>query len=314
MTYLSDTLTSANPSADLYAALDTALTANGYTLVDTVTISTRIHKIYQNPAANNITGQDWYLDVTYTATGNANLFINLFESYDTSTEKALGGPYGAYTQLTTNVSFGTSPYRVWGGSAQGLESNWMPNPVHAYSAWNKLVLNDATFGYWISVTKDRVIGMTTLEPNYTLYVGAYDPLPGHIAAAGTDLFPLVVTRLNGGSGPNSGGHNTGTAITRLPKASSALVNVQGSGVVQTFRAAAYTAPPLPTGASDFDIERTVWPSGIGMAVTTWGQGCLGMLYDILSASSDGGLTRGDTATIGGANYVISATGTMFKQA
>src|SRR3954466_3352347 len=155
MAYNTGAITDPSPGATLHTALASLLTTAGYSLVDTVVISTRTHKVWKSPAASNAANLDWYLDIAYTTTGNGNKWFLPFEGYDPSTDLGLRGIVSG-TSITT---IDATPGSRFGATASSLESgNWF-GPVQGTSM--ALTMTTATFTYWASITADRVIVMHT---------------------------------------------------------------------------------------------------------------------------------------------------------
>src|SRR3954469_25016645 len=155
MAYLTATQgADANPAATLYATLAGGLTTAGFTLVDTQVISTRTHKVWKSAAANNAQGLDWFLDAVYTTTGAGSLWLFPMEFYDPATHLATRMVHGGLSSTTIDQTF----YSINGATAFTLESaSW---PLNASNATGlPLLTSTSSFGYWFSVTGDRVIGL-----------------------------------------------------------------------------------------------------------------------------------------------------------
>lgn len=202
MTFISASITNAAPGPLLYAAMETALLGVGYTLVDTVVISTRTHKILKSPAGSNSFGKDWYLDVTYNTTGVTDgLWIRTFEDYTPASDLGIRGPgLGNYV-----VSYDfDEPTWSWGGSTgYALETNWS-----IYGS--RLSLTTSAFTYWISITPDRVIVMLSTATTSLMYAGFYQPTDFFEEQAGAASFPLFCGVIGNGSIASYG------FLTRIP--------------------------------------------------------------------------------------------------
>lgn len=311
MTYATGNINSANPGPALEAAIETHLLAAGFTLVDTVTISTRTHKVFESAAANNTLGLDWYLDVSYTTTGAAFLMFTPFEDYDASTDLGYRGPYSA-----SNSTLDGTTYSRFGATGQTLES-WASTT--AYSLLGQTLPASTTFGWWLSATTDRVIFMSTIAASELHYAGFYEPTAAHEAHAGASMYPLVRVRAVPAASQtsNSSASLVTAALTRVPKLSAiawathVLVNCNqytySSGQVGTADSAA-------TGESSI----AACPVIMGASTTTPGASLVGFLKDVGVGFCNSGVVRGDTATLDGDTWIAltpsSTSGMFFKAA
>jgi hypothetical protein len=307
MTYITGTVgASANPGADLYALLAPALTSAGYTLVDTVVISTRTHKVWKCAAANNSQTLDWYLDVAYPTSGAGNMTLLPMEFYDPATHLAYRFVYGQST-ATLETTF----YSRFGASGFALEdtTNW---PVNAS---NVVVLafntSTAAFGYWISVTGDRVAALSSVLPGTILYVGMCTAHPLHVAAVGASAYPLLALAMDTTVGnalwtSTAGSVNTPMLMTRAPK----LTTIPSSwGSLWGAMPAVGTQITVPGPASTFTQAM-----GVRVVCPIWvmfrsGYGVVGTLIGVTYATSSTSITRGDTVTIGADTWVTNTQGT-----
>lgn len=212
MTFVTGTITSANPGPALYAALEATFLAEGYVLEDTVVIGARTHKVLKSPAAGNRIGKDFFLDVSFPTTGSAaRLMIGPFEGFSASNDMATRGPYaGNDTAAPEQVNFSR-----FGDTAQALETNWNNSTA---STGLGLALSTAAFTYWASITENRAIIFVSSDTTM-LYSGLFIPTAAHEAHAGAALFPLIVCNLIANSA--AVGSNTAAsvraAITRIPR-------------------------------------------------------------------------------------------------
>lgn len=295
MTFITSTITSANPAADLYTAIAGALSSEGYTLVDTVVISTRTHKVWKCPAANNAAGKDWYLDVTYTTSGAGSVWWIPYEAYDPVTHLAYRGPVA-----TASGSLDAVTYSRNGATGAALESALVG--IHAgVNTTALLTTPSSSFGYWISVTPNRLIGNVTATPAFLLYAGLYEPTAEYSAIAGADLFPLVMCRLNPGSTSwASAGSAPSTAsggIIRVPKAT-VLTGWDSTLAIYSDVGNALWLPQIPAG-SQLINNRSVAKLAIGTGTNASPVGQYGYLYDVRACQADATVTRGDTVTLSG---------------
>jgi len=343
MTYIASSLTSANPAADLYTAMATALSTAGFTLVDTVVISTRTHKVWKSAAGSNAQGLDWYLDVAYTTTGNGSVWLGAFEDYNATTHVGTRGPYNNGNDTNNPES---TFYSRFGATTSALETSW----THISNNVSQIQVQTSAFAYWISITTDRVIAMTSVAPTSVMYCGFFEMYTPWANKIGALAYPLVSCTVNS---PNSrtgaqwdvaGGHSvsvnlltpptlpsfaTPVALTRRPPV--ALTNGNSSAgwnAGRTYIAsndgsatnadtgANYASPigyvDVATPSAYFDSAR-----GARIALNaTWVNSnasdgsnvCIGLLSDI-AVFAGSAVTRGDTITISSATWVLGAIAT-----
>lgn len=336
MTYITGSMTSANPAADLYTQMATALSSAGFTLVDTVVIGTRTHKVWQCAAANNAQNLKWYLDVAYTTTGAGSVWLGAFEDYDTVNHLGIRGPYNNNTD--SNLPEATY-YSRYGATGFALETNW------SYVANNTAQIQTqvTAYAYWISITGDRVMVMTSVAPTNVIYCGFFDMYTPWANKIGSLAYPLITTTMfSPSAGVNATTHNansvvpagygsgsvTQCAINRRPPVAQAGWNNSGgqngyyaSAMIQSIyeRAASsvggygYGSPmvPVDTGVSQFfDLPRggkllvsNQWYTADG----TGGGGVgiiIGSLKDIAVFCANT-VTRGDSITISSQTWILT---------
>jgi len=302
MTYITGTVTNANPGVTLYNLMATELTALGFTLTDTVVVSTRTHKIWLSAAAGNAIGKDWYLDVVYTTTGAGTLFLGVMEFFDPATDLAYRAAYSG------SRSSDATYYSPFGATGLALEGTWgyvATAAAHSNSNGN-LDLPSSAFGYWITLTRDRVIVLLSSNPAHMLYAGAYAPSAGHAAAAGADVYPLFAGKFNN-SGPLG---SLAVGITRLPKfttASTVAWNLKATsaivGVSTTIEPPGFPADVTVAGPR---LAAAIPLSTVGGSV--FPRAYLGVFRDLATMTGDATVARGDTAS-DGTNTWVFATGT-----
>lgn len=317
MTYISGTLTSANPSADLYALMEPALTSAGYTLVDTVVISTRTHKIWRSNAAGNDANLNWFLDVTYTTTGAGNMWLSPFEDYNAATDT---GIRGVVYDATTTVE--QTYYSRYGAVGSALETNW----TAAVNTFNAIDVSTASFTYWISITQNRVIALSSISVEKVVYCGLWEPNATHAAYVGASSFPLVVGMLGAGTMAAAGGVVGNAGLTRIPFAPSVSRWTRcavfwtghyftnhpegGYGALGAADVNPFYGNVLPkgkyvymvfntgTGTTGFSSDNAIYGSNANAAAN------VGKLKDVLSFLAASTVTRGDTVTINGETWVL----------
>jgi hypothetical protein len=269
MTFINDTISSANPGPALYTAIETAMLAGGWTLEDTVVIGSTTHKILKSAAAGNTYGLDWYLDINYPTTGTTGgMRFAPFEGYNAGTDQGTRGPFG-------HVSVGTidaTTYSRFGATASALETNWMNGST---ATGVSAALATTPFGYYVSVTRNRIVMLTTSEPTKLFYTGFFTPSAAHVAHAGAALFPLVMLTIAVNSTAGTAGSigGAGLAFTRVPKAST--INWSTSGLVHAGAALLtyFGGGGLVGGASsEFAGETQLVPCPVMMGAGSSGPG------------------------------------------
>lgn len=300
MTFLQNTLADANAPATLAGLINTALISNGYQFVENVVISTRTHKVYKNPAANNITGKDWYLYVAHTTTGAGIIGFYISEGYNSTTDKWIRAAFGNSTTAVPDATY----YSRHGTAEFTLEdANYEPHSAaSAVGNFSNRDVNvpSSSFAYWISITNNRVIYLGSADPTLMIYAGAFDISAEHAAVAGADAFPIVSSSLLVGADSASGG----TALTRRPK-SQTNDNWQTcfrANGVSLASALAGGFPNIPSGPQSMMTRRVVRVPIASGNVTD--RALYGYLIDVVVAGATS--TRGDTITADGATWVMQS--------
>lgn len=292
MTYLVGTITDSNPGPALHAVVDPALISNGYVLVDTQTISTRTHKTYKNPAANNPSGFDWFIDFAYTTTGAGTYGSYIFEDYIPATHLAYRGCYAYYynpdyIETTYYSHHGTNGYTLESASLGCFAGNTSGNYVN-----RDMNTTTTGFGYWASVTPARVIMINTNQPTAFAYTGVHTPDAGWVANVGS---PLAFPTLSIWTGPQGGGGAVMT--TRVPKMTGTFYwnNVLGINYNPL------SWPYLSGGSAAVTSTRKASPVYVTMNTYR-----VGTAIDLAIMATDT-VVRGDTISIGGAPYVFTTS-------
>jgi len=312
MSYISGVISSSvNPAADLYAAIAPALTSAGYVLVDTVVISTRTHRVWRSPAAGNAQNVDWYLDVAYTTAGTGSVWLSPFEDFNPTSDLGFRGPY-----LMATSTMETTYYSRYGATGHALETNW----TTVSTATNSLDASSANLSYWISVTANRVIGITSLNAQKIVYCGYFKPNAEHTAHAGAALFPLIVGNLLDSSAISAG--NSSVVATRVPRTtviggwiyatrlwsygSNAAIPEGGSGVVGDVSNNPFIGAVTPRGRKVYVLFVSNTTSAGFAATNSSSSAIVGELYDIYVFGATATVARGDTATISGETWVFAS--------
>lgn len=197
--YTSGTINSATPATALMTALDTHITANGWTFVETYTSGTNISNIYKSPGASNSFGTDFYVGLNRTST-TSDVALFLCELYDSSTHYAR-----KYAPPGLNAIPDTD-YTVV--DATGI----YPDSASFQKAAVITRATSSLFTWYANVTVDRMIFGSSAGD--LVYVGLFDTLiPG-------DSFPICVCKVGGGSTAAT----TYGAVTRELNQTSATAN------------------------------------------------------------------------------------------
>lgn len=299
MTYATGTVNNVNPGPTLYAALETHLLLAGFTVVDTVVISTRTHKVLKSAAADNTYGKDWYLDISYPTTGTTGgMLMAPFEDYTAASDLGIRGPYSA-----ANSTIESTYYSRFGATGSALETNWANTTV--YTGVDNPLSTSST-GWWLSATTDRVIFMSTAAAGELHYVGFFEPTADHTTAAGSALYPLIVAHFSTAADIPASGTNANfkAGLTRVPPMASItwsnhviidLPYAQMGGVVGSggghFTATGKTNLARRPVTMGYNALASNTP-----ASATGGVGLVGFLIDIANSWTDGTVARGDDLT------------------
>lgn len=315
MTYIASTMTSANPAADLYALIDPALSAAGYVFVDTVVIGARTHKMWRSPAGSNAQNLDWYLDVAYTTSGAGSVWFAPFEDFNPTTDLGVRG-----LCMNTTSTIEQTYYSRFGATGYALETNW----ATVSHANNRLDLSTSSFGYWISITPNRVIGLTTISTTKLVYAGLYKPSDAFTAHAGASLFPLIAGQASDTDALNGTATNEKVMVTRAPKAATmyywpyiarffaystlATVHEGGQGVIGDNSINPYLGFSTPRGRKLYVVfGSTASDHTLTFKSTSLTSPALvGELYDILVFQAVAAVARGDTVTLNSETWVLGS--------
>lgn len=299
MVYITGTITDSNPGPALHALMAPALTSAGYTLVDTVVISTRTHKVWKSPAAGNVQNLDWYLDISYQTVGAANFAMQPFEFYDPATDLGYRGP-----QASSSTIIDAATSTRYGAVGYALETNWTGTAAGMGTA-----LPVTSFAYWASITLDRVIMLNSNEPTRLIYTGFYLPDPLYAAKAGAALYPLVQARMLSGSSANSNSSG-GLLLPRIPPATAMGTNGWNYHAYSHLDTERFRFPPIPSGPF------TSYPAAAVPVLiknhsssgnsTSPPDVTHGQFLDLAITAATATVNRGDTVTIASASWVLSS--------
>ncbi len=297
MTFLTGSITNANPGPTLYAIIETAALALGYTLDDTVVIGGNTHKILKSAAAGNTYTLDWFLDINYPTTGvTGGIRFAPFEGYTAATDVGMRGPYSGASSTVIDAT----TYSRFGATGSALETNWTNATTFTGLS---LALSVSATSYWISITRDRIMVMLSTTPSGIAYAGFYTANSAHVSWAGAALYPLIMTTPNntGTAITNNSASTTTLAFTRIPKAPTATVNWATSGVIPAQYGLAGGAPGV--AVNNFTGETLLVPMMVQMGTSTngttyTGGAPVGVLDGMAQGYILSSAIRGDSVTIG----------------
>lgn len=314
MTTIIGPVNDASPGPVIVAALEPVMISDGWLLVDTVIIGGNTHKVYKSPAAGNVRNLDWYLDINYPTTGTSGgMRFTPFEDYNATTHLAFRGPISGANTTTVEQTY----YSQTGATGSALETTWANTASHGQMS---LPLSASAFTYYISVTRNRIIGMLTNATGFLHYAGFFTPTAIYATNAGSALFPLIMCRikyLGDSFTGTSGAGNFTLAFTRFPKYPNGGINWGLSGYTTSImhliggRAGVATHPTTN--------QTTLVPIAVmqGGQTSNSGAGFVGTLDDVAGAWILSTAVRGDSITIGSDTwYTMTPTGdqTVFFKA
>jgi hypothetical protein len=289
-TYATGTINDASTyGISLYNAIAAALTAEGWTLVDTIVISTRTHKVWRNDSTRSALGKTWYLALSYLTSGASNVSIRPFEDFDTGGDLGIRGC--AYVSATTIES---TYFSRFGATGYALDSaNWLS----ATSSLCELQAVGSSFTYWIVVDADHIKGISSTSPTFFRYVGLLEPTLDHADYAGAALLPLaLVSNLSGNDA------NFYTYLTRAPRMTAMLAN-WNTGINAYLRPHEGAAGVLNGSVSPLINKRRGSCLWVQPSAT---EAAFGRAKDVAVFRSAAGVTAGDRVTIDGETWVLSS--------
>lgn len=318
MTYISGSMTNSDAPATLAGLMHTALLNAGFTLVDTVVIGTRTHKVYKSAAANNTEGIDWYLDLAYTTSGAGSIWLGAFETYDAVAHTAGLGPYSNIESTVDAAEFSR-----YGTTKYALETNW----THITRNLAQIETASSAFAYWISITPTRVIALTSVNATKVVYCGQfapYAPWKAKVAEVTPGKWnPLITCNISNPAVENTSTMGSGS-LTRIPPAttvyrwdytcnirSSSSSSSSGSSSGGVGGPAGFVdtgwSPYLAGGPQGDKIQIAISRNVSVNNVGGWGHGA-GWLYDIARFGTSGAtsVTRGDTTTVSGNTWALAS--------
>jgi hypothetical protein len=315
MAYSEQTFTpSGTYGTQIQGLIGTALVANGWVQVYTVTVSTAVYYVYKSPAGSNLAGVDIFFATKITSP-TSGMTSTVFENWDAGTNLASAYIPSTVQQVPT-VGVGTCPVATSPAVAISASNiAWFCSTTYAAAISNTLVLN---------VTPNRIIySQFATGSQSSFYAGLYIPFQG--IYGGT---PLMITSLDAASVTNSSsaggmtreGITTGTGnynwrCLKFGSLASATTSVQQSSVILGgyISAAGQLSRNYPTGT--YPTYRVGIVSGSLIELTgANGEGYQGALYDVVnnfnaSFSALGGDTLAVTAQGSGTvyNYIKAQT-------
>lgn len=187
MTYLTGTYGAAAGNAALFitTTLHNALIAEGYVFVEQVVPAAGdTIRVYQNPAANNGSGFDFYLTVGRRDSNTTTIYFCSHLLWNTGTKTISR----AVPVLSGSVS-------------QSIDANgfWTPtatNPIVTGGMSSQVPIGDAAFTYYMHVDNEKLILSAGNSSSLTLYAGLYEPY--HSTPTAPPVFSGAVAQ---GTGP-----------------------------------------------------------------------------------------------------------------
>lgn len=311
MTFITGSITNANPGPTLYALIETAALADGWTLDDTVVIGGNTHKVLKSAAAGNTYALDWFLDINYPTTGiTGGMRFAPFEGYTAASDVATRGPYA-----TNDATIEATNYSRYGATTHALETNWTNSAsVTTMSA----TLSTSAFTYWVSITRNRIIVMTSLQTNAFFYGGFFTPTTAHSTQAAASLFPLIMTTVFVSSSSNSATStaSSAAALTRAPKVTSGW-NWSTSVRIDPRESAALLGGQIGVANSPLTGQAVMVPIPImaGTNTTAYSTATtaahIGYLDGVASGFVASGAVRGDSVTVGSDTWYAAAPSSSY---
>jgi hypothetical protein len=224
MTFYSNTFSSSStPRTALFTWMNTILTANGWSAVETWTSGTTQFDVFLSPGEYNGVGTDFYFAWGNASSTTASMSTCLFEEWDASGKKALKYAPGVSLRGSQVVD---SDKTVTDATGVSLDSSLLAPSVRSFK-----VPASTEYTLVADVTVDRVIvGHSTFGVDNTvhsfgvLYAGMYDTL----VPVADDPVPLCIWNGSVFSGASDGASMVG--VTREPLGSGTDVNNWGAGV------------------------------------------------------------------------------------
>lgn len=183
--------TTAGLPAELRTAIENQLSANGWVLVenyvDTASPANNLD-VWRNPAANNSSGRDFYLHLSYK-TGGTVLYVDVSEAYNTGTHQMSQGmpiPSSSTGHVADASGCATDVNNIQPGTGTG-------SILSAQSTSGQVPLSGALgANYVLSITKDRLVTWAAGSTNaWTGYFGLLEP--GNVCPA--DNYLVGATQL-----------------------------------------------------------------------------------------------------------------------
>lgn len=320
MVFRTGTITDSNPGVAIYAAIESYMISDGWVLVDTVVIGGNTHKVLKSAAAGNARNLDWYLDINYPTTGiTGGIRFSVFEDYNATTHIATRGAVNGTSVTTMETTY----YSRYGATGSALETNWAN--AATYTVMSN-TLTTSSFTYYISVTRNRIIGILTNNAQNMFYAGFFTPTTQYATQAGSLLYPLiqgVYQAAAAGYYAQSGisAASASIAVTRVPKM--ILVNNGWGTSVYSLSIELLHSGQVGSAANTATNDITLVPMPVTLQISTGSAAAyiqnafIGTLDGIASGYVIGTAVRGDTVTVGSDTwYMLSpqTQETLFMQA
>lgn len=287
MAYQTGTINNANGAKTLMDTLDTLIVANGYTLVETWTSSTKTANVYQGSSG----GVTFYVSIYRASDAATTIGFCVGEVYDSVNHRMKdyvpANWNGSAIDAGDNTVTDTTG-KALDGSTGGLWLPTLPSPASAFTYWASInakrihiaVRVGTTDNFIIAGTAENCINTTDL-PNAATCV--------MLSSAGTT------------KSTNTAPQNSFTGFTREPGKSGTAATVDFAGSL--------TADAFPLIGSNAANNDDVYKSGFlaGRAYVTRNR-CLAhiphaLLWDTICIPHAASSVNGDTSTIGAKTYV-----------
>lgn len=288
MAYASGTITSsATPAIDLISLVEAMLTTHAaWTFVEEYTLSTQVSRVWKCDGALNGYGQDFYI-ILYrlTASDATDVTILAAEQYNSTTHLVIRGCANPGSTATPepiyNSRYGDTGY------------------AFNYGNWNiycTVSASSATFDYYIRVTNNSILVVSSASNGYGIGAGLFTPL----FPSQPNEFPLAQFHWG-----NKGSDNS-SSVSRRPSITTSITDAFGIYYSYATTNSAYET--LIGGIADTSdpMYQSDGPVGARFLIRhtyTTGGSYRGYLSDIMVFSQHTDVSVGDTIQINGELWV-----------
>lgn len=320
MAYAQDTIISANAANAYVTVLQGLLTDAGWTLEDSGTPSgTYRFQVWKSAGTLNECGYDWYLSIQWNSVGTEQT-VDIIggAAYDSVNKRISQIP--ARTSSPSNTGVGQYAETVTGDMWGWVAINTAVTALNTTATtshgslgssqakpWHSVVVPSSAFAYWMSVTLDHVGVFTTISNTYI--VSTLDVAASWSAADfPVNTTPLIsVIQVTTGTALTSEGFSAGIIGTGATTT---------NRIIPTYRGNSPIGAPLPILDGNY-LDAYAWRRNYFLASATGGTAntpawdnpefgdgwIIGKIIDFYFVN---GGAVGDTVTIDGATYVLTA--------